>query len=493
MGAASATDVTNAASTTFNALTTTAGATFTDAATTNVTITGNYNGGANLTSVGTFTFSGAITMSGAGTKKFNNLAISSGTLTTAVSFEVDGDLSGVGALNATAGVATFGGTTQVSGGTKTFFSVTLNGNVTLNTGITFTLSGAGALALTSGTFSLSGGSLVVGTGAITVGTGIIDATTNTATNNLTIGTTGTVTGTLTFADASILNSFSVGRSLNIQNFTTTSNLTVNTLSMSAGTLAKAAGAFTMANNGSITSTGGILSLGSPIVVTSGGVYDLTYNIGASLIAGSEVSTSVHNFVFNITGVIARTLTLNSPLTTSGTFSLNGTAGGLGTFTAGNNAIALGGASTIGITANFNALTVNDALSQASNTTTTITGTAAVPPNINLTIGTSGSISFTAGTIAFSGTAGGTVTKFTNNNTTNPTTNIAFNNVSFTAGRSMSAPSSGTINVSGNFGVAAGTFTHNNSRIVFTGNSSLSIGANVNRTFYDVTVNSGATH
>src|SRR5207244_1287968 len=121
-------------------------------------------------------FSGTtVSLNGSGITFGGNVTVTQGTLNGTGSFTMNGNLACNGAATAvtfaTPSTATFGGNTTIStdqaAKTFTFFNATLNGNVILGTGITFTLTGAGALGLTTGTFSLNGGKLNVGTGAIT--------------------------------------------------------------------------------------------------------------------------------------------------------------------------------------------------------------------------------------------------------------------------------------------------------------------------------------
>src|SRR6185295_19146423 len=136
-------------------------------------------------------------------------------------------------------------------------------------------------------------------------------------------------------------------------------------------------------------------------------YDLIYNIAGALTTGDELSTSA-TAINNFTKAGAQVLTLNKPLTTKGTFSLNA-----GTLTASGNAVTLNRATnTISATANFNDLNVNGPLTQATATTTTIVGNIAVGTGAN-----TGAITFTAGTTTFNGTtlisnSGGSITFFT---------------------------------------------------------------------------------
>ena len=113
--------------------------------------------GGNLTSSGSFVATGGtITMSGssktiggAGTLTFFGLNVT-GSVTTARSFSMKSDLSLSGTFSASAGTLTFSGTSTVSG-TPALFNVVLNGTkLQLGTGCTLGVSGS--LTLTGGVF-----------------------------------------------------------------------------------------------------------------------------------------------------------------------------------------------------------------------------------------------------------------------------------------------------------------------------------------------------
>ncbi len=353
--------------------------------------------GTSLAATGTLTSNAPVTFNRAGTTALtgtgaifnNNVSVVSGTTVNgAGSFTIGGNLDNQGTWSTT-GAVTFNGTNTVISNpiATTFSAATLIGGVTLGsispaTNFTFTTT---ALTLTSGTFKLNGGKLVVLTGAINTTSGIIDATTP---SNLTIGATGI--GTLAFKDGSSLTNFTVGRTMTIQGDATVKSLTLNT---SGAVVTQSSGTLTIASGGSVTSTGGKLAVTGSGSVSAVDVYDLTYNIGAILTTGAELSlTAIRAF----TKAGASTLTLNKDLITTGTFTLSA-----GTLTANGNAVTLNGAtSTITGTAasNFAALNVNGPLTKSSTGATTITG------NVVVGTGTSiGAINFTAGTTTFKGT------------------------------------------------------------------------------------------
>ncbi len=104
-------------------------------------------------SAGTLTMSGAgSTISGAGTNALNALNVT-GSISTTNNFSLASDLSVAGSLSATVGTVTFNGTSSLSG-TPNLFHVTLNGTkLTLGSGSV--LGVAGSFALTSGTFDVT--------------------------------------------------------------------------------------------------------------------------------------------------------------------------------------------------------------------------------------------------------------------------------------------------------------------------------------------------
>ena len=104
-------------------------------------------------SAGTITMSGAgSTISGAGTLALNALSVS-GSISTTNNFSLASDLSVPGSLSATAGTATFNGTSSLSGAAN-LFNVTVNG-MKLALGSASVLGVAGTFALTAGTFDVT--------------------------------------------------------------------------------------------------------------------------------------------------------------------------------------------------------------------------------------------------------------------------------------------------------------------------------------------------
>src|SRR5439155_20844713 len=111
----------------------------------NLSVTGTFSATA-----GTITMTGAAyTISGAGALTFNGLNIR-GDITTARNFSIKSDLSVSGTFTATAGTASFVGTSTLSG-TANLFNVTLNGT-SLRMGANSVLGIAGSFAVTSGSF-----------------------------------------------------------------------------------------------------------------------------------------------------------------------------------------------------------------------------------------------------------------------------------------------------------------------------------------------------
>jgi len=119
-----------------------------------IIITGSLSvAGSLIASTGTITMSGASKIiSGAGTKTFNVLSVT-GTVTTAVNFNISSGLIVYGSLTASAGTATFTGTSSLSG-TANLFNVTINGT-SLQLSANAILGIAGVLTVTTGTLNVS--------------------------------------------------------------------------------------------------------------------------------------------------------------------------------------------------------------------------------------------------------------------------------------------------------------------------------------------------
>ena len=121
---------------------------------TSLTLTGNlFVSGSFVTSANTITLSGASkTISGAGTKSFSTLSVS-GSITAAVDFSITSGLTVSGSLTASAGTATFTGTSTLSG-TANLFNTIINGTA-LQLSANSTLGIAGAMTVTSGTLNVT--------------------------------------------------------------------------------------------------------------------------------------------------------------------------------------------------------------------------------------------------------------------------------------------------------------------------------------------------
>jgi hypothetical protein len=114
----------------------------------NLVVNGTLNG-----TNGTIEMTGAsTTISGSGTLSFYGIRIT-GTVSTVMSFTIKSDLMGVGKLTATAGTITFSGTTAYAG-SHDLFNVTLNGT-RLQLGANATLGIGGAFTINAGTFDVS--------------------------------------------------------------------------------------------------------------------------------------------------------------------------------------------------------------------------------------------------------------------------------------------------------------------------------------------------
>lgn len=114
----------------------------------NLTVSGSF-----IASAGTITMTGTSkTISGTGTKTFFVLSVT-GTVTTAVSFNISSGLLIYGSLTASAGTVTFTGTSSLSG-TTNLFNVTINGT-SLQLSANVVLGIAGALTITAGVLDVS--------------------------------------------------------------------------------------------------------------------------------------------------------------------------------------------------------------------------------------------------------------------------------------------------------------------------------------------------
>ena len=175
-------------------------------------ITGNLSvSGSFSASAGMITLSGTTkSISGSGTKTFYQLSVT-GTLTSAVNFNISSGLAVYGSLTASAGTATFTGTSALSG-TANLFNTTINGT-SLQLSANAVLGVAGALTITAGTLNVSSAPNTVnfnGTGAQSInaitysnlnfstGGAKTAAGAITVNNNITIGTGTTfISGTFT--------------------------------------------------------------------------------------------------------------------------------------------------------------------------------------------------------------------------------------------------------------------------------------------------------
>ena len=118
-----------------------------------IILTGNLTVGGTFTaSAGTISMSGTgKTISGSGSKNFFLMSVT-GTISTAVNFNISSGLSVFGSLTASAGTATFTGSSSLSG-TANLFNTTINGT-SLQLSANSVLGVAGALTLTAGTLNV---------------------------------------------------------------------------------------------------------------------------------------------------------------------------------------------------------------------------------------------------------------------------------------------------------------------------------------------------
>ncbi|MBO9562132.1 MAG: hypothetical protein J7621_05130 [Niastella sp.] len=181
------------------------------------TVTGNLNIGGTLShTAGTVTMSGASkSILGTGTKSFYGLAVT-GTVTSAVNFSVASLLNVTGSLTATAGTATFTGTSFLSG-TANLFNVTLNGT-SLQLSTNAVLGIAGAYTVTAGTLDVASSVPNTvsfnGTTAQTVNGGTYHHLTLTNGNTKTAGNTITVNGNITIGAGTTFSAGSLVHTVN---------------------------------------------------------------------------------------------------------------------------------------------------------------------------------------------------------------------------------------------------------------------------------------
>lgn len=260
-----------------------------------LTLTGNLMAGGTFTqTAGILTMSGTSkTISGGGAKSFYDLNVT-GTVTTGVNLSIASALFVSGSLTATAGTATFTGTSSLSG-TANLFNVTLNGT-SLQLSTNAQLGIAGTYTVTSGTLDVT--STVPntvnfnGTGAQVVNSGTYHHLTFTNASNKTAGGAIVANGHITIGTGAI---FTAG------NFTHT----VNGNWINQGSFIPGTGTITFANSLPSVITGattfGILTINktSPVIQV-----DLQNNISVATL--NMTSGMLHTGTNTVTLTTTRT-------------------------------------------------------------------------------------------------------------------------------------------------------------------------------------------
>jgi autotransporter-associated beta strand protein len=391
-----------------------------------VTLSGVIGGSGNLTKAG----SGTLTLSGSNSYS-GSTTVSAGT----VSIAADGNL-GSGAVTLAAGskLQVTGATTidnavalTGSAEVQTDAAVTISGNITGNTR-TLTKSGSGTLTL-SGTNNSSGS----GVSGITVsaGTLAVGASTNLGQTTLTLDG-GTLASTAVFSSGTGVTLGSSGGTVDVSAGSITLSGTVSgtgglsITSTNAGNVLGLSG--TNSYSGGTTLGSGILEFGSDAAAGTG---TLTVNGGKLRGSGSTARTIANNLVLGgtmtmsgsaaltFTGTVdlgSATRTINNTITES--LTLNGAVsnGSLTVANSGTGALVLGGTNSMtGITVSSGTLSIADAASLGSGTTTlsggtlSITGATTIANDIALSSGSTISNS-AAATLSGVLSGSGTLTK-----------------------------------------------------------------------------------
>ncbi|MEK7637481.1 MAG: hypothetical protein AAB402_03825 [Patescibacteria group bacterium] len=227
--------------------------------------------------------------------------------------------------------------------------------------------------------------------------------------------------------------------------------------------------------GTLDLTGSTLTGGNAVVVGNGplatikgGGQTLT-NLTVANNTTTTLSTSNLTVSGTATVGVGGTLSLNGVLlTSSGTFTLSGTASGTGTLIFTNTSSGPGVNGTLTVPVRFDATSGNIVA------TTFDARTYGGAVELYSNSGTAKTVStVTGGTYAFSSTltstAAGAGSLTLDMNTTDPTTFTVTGALSVGTGVTLSATSSGTFNVNGNY-TNNGTFTHNSGTVTLAGTS-----------------------
>ncbi len=466
----------------------------------NIDLIGDYASGgtASTLSATTFTFATAgptSTFSGAIAPTFASLTFNHNTSVTA-SFRVNGNL-GVGAstvVTATAGTASFGGTTAVTNsGTLNLNAVTVLANSSL-TAPASTMGIAGNFTLTNGTstFTNNGGTILFNGTSTLLGTGptfnnvtvtgtlaggisltIAGNLVNNGTLNFTAGTTTFSGATTTFTGTPTTTSFStttVSAGASVTSsipFTSKANFTINgTVVANSGFTAN--GGVTVTATGTLTINNAPFSVAGALQVTTPGTVTANASANATLSSNITASGAINlqaQTTFPSTTamsgagaktlnnvVITGSLTPNSAYTVTGNISLSGT----GTLAAGSSTTTFGG-TTVLTNSGSGAVSFNNITVSGTRTFSTSTNISILGATVTFT-GDFTSTALTtfnrAGTITMSGAGGST-----------------FNDITITSGTTLTPNKAYT--VTGNVS-STGTLGAGNNTATFDGNTTLSI-------------------
>jgi hypothetical protein len=410
----------------------------------------------------------AVTVAGLTINSGSSLTINTGgSLTLTGNFVNDGVFTYAGS----GGTTTFAGTTTLSGsGTWTFRAITIN-------------SGS-SLTAPSGNLSIAGDFTNNGTFTHNSGTVIFNGTTN-------------LTGNTTF-NAVTINS---GKTVNAGSTTTTIQGSIS----NGGTFSGETGTVVLSGSGSRTLSGsGTYNFNNLTVNASSGTVNLSSNVTIHVAgdftksAGSFTCNSVSNATSNTctldfngggtssllwttASILPWNITIQSGTTvnlgaSNSTFTLRGNLGGDGTLSASGGTITFDTVTTSLISGSktFNNVTANSptTLQLAANANFGYKGTFTLTGFFDATTNSPTTVTI-AGTSAQQLPLGATTLR----------------NLTINSGSSLTAPSS--LSIAGNF-TNSGTFTHNSGTVTFNKSGDQNLAANVATTFYNLTVNSGAT-
>jgi hypothetical protein len=178
------------------------------------------------------TFSGTTTILGSSTPTFGAITIANtGTLTPTSSFQINGNLTNNGVLNAGSGTTTFGGTTTISGSsTSSFNNVTISNTLTAPTGNfnvagTWTNNGTFNAGVATNTVTFNGTSSIAGSSATNF-SGIIISATLTAPASLNLAGNFTNNGTFSSGTGTVLFNGSATQAIQGSTVTNFNNITV---------------------------------------------------------------------------------------------------------------------------------------------------------------------------------------------------------------------------------------------------------------------------